>query len=118
MTLTVCRYELMFGKRPFRGRTNTALTNAILHETLTWPDDAAGRCSTEGMHAIRAVSPIHFRSGTVLTRPSCSSATQIGGWDTAREEAASRISSLILGSQVSTGMRYTRRRSSRLSSQM
>jgi serine/threonine kinase 32 len=50
------RYELLFGKRPFRGRTNTALTNAILHEHLTWPEDVADKCSTSGMQAIRAVS--------------------------------------------------------------
>jgi serine/threonine kinase 32 len=52
----IIRYELLFGKRPFRGRTNTALTNAILHEHLTWPDDVADKCSTSGMQAIRAVS--------------------------------------------------------------
>jgi hypothetical protein len=49
------RYELLFGKRPFRGRTNTGLTQAILHEALKWPEDAPGRCSTEGMQAIKAV---------------------------------------------------------------
>ena len=54
-SLGVVAYELLFGKRPFRGRTNTALTNSILHEHLTWPEDAPGRCSTEGMQAIRAV---------------------------------------------------------------
>ena len=52
------RFELLFGKRPFRGRTNTGLTQAILHDTLTWPDDAPVKCSTEGMQAIRAVSSI------------------------------------------------------------
>ncbi|GFZ46109.1 hypothetical protein JCM24511_04355 [Saitozyma sp. JCM 24511] len=53
-SLGILAYELLFGKRPFRGRTNTALTNSILHEQLTWPEDAPGRCSSEGMHAIRA----------------------------------------------------------------
>lgn len=51
-----CRYELLFGKRPFRGRTNSALTNSILNEALNWPEDAPGRCSSDGMHAIRGVS--------------------------------------------------------------
>lgn len=55
-SLGILAYELMFGKRPFRGRTNTALTNSILHEPLTWPEDAPGKCSTEGMQAIRSVS--------------------------------------------------------------
>ncbi|EIW69468.1 AGC/YANK protein kinase [Tremella mesenterica] len=52
-SLGILAYELLFAKRPFRGRTNTALTNAILHEPLTWPEEAPGKCSTEGMHAIR-----------------------------------------------------------------
>lgn len=51
-----CRYELLFGKRPFRGRTNSGLTNSILNEPLSWPEDAPGRCSSDGMHAIRGVS--------------------------------------------------------------
>lgn len=51
-----CRYELLFGKRPFRGRTNSALTNSILNEALSWPEDAPGRCSSDGMHAIRGVN--------------------------------------------------------------
>ena len=54
-SLGILAYELMFGKRPFRGRTNTALTNSILNEQLTWPEDAPGKCSTEGMQAIRSV---------------------------------------------------------------
>lgn len=58
LTIARCSYELLFGKRPFRGRTNTALTNSILHEQLTWPEDAPGRCSSEGMHAIRAVRTV------------------------------------------------------------
>lgn len=45
----------MFGKRPFRGRTNTALTNSILHEPLQWPDDAGEKCSAEGMQAIKGL---------------------------------------------------------------
>ncbi|KAL1409709.1 hypothetical protein Q8F55_003705 [Vanrija albida] len=53
-SLGIMAYELMFSKRPFRGRTNSALTNSILNEPLTWPEDAPGRCSTEGMQAIRA----------------------------------------------------------------
>lgn len=53
------RYELLFGKRPFRGRTNTALTNSILHEPLGWPEDAAERCSSSSMQAIRGVSEMY-----------------------------------------------------------
>ncbi|WVO20762.1 uncharacterized protein IAS62_002062 [Cryptococcus decagattii] len=52
-SLGILAYELLFGKRPFRGRTNSALTNSILNEALNWPEDAPGRCSSDGMHAIR-----------------------------------------------------------------
>lgn len=54
-SLGILAYELMFGKRPFRGRTNTALTNSILHEPLQWPDDAGEKCSAEGMQAIKGL---------------------------------------------------------------
>nr|WVH01947.1 cAMP-dependent protein kinase [Naematelia aurantialba] len=52
-SLGILGYELLFGRRPFRGRTNTALTNSILHEPLSWPEDAASKVSTEGMRAIQ-----------------------------------------------------------------
>ncbi|BEI87199.1 hypothetical protein CcaverHIS002_0705450 [Cutaneotrichosporon cavernicola] len=52
-SLGVLAFELLFVKRPFRGKTNSALTNSILHEALHWPDDASERCSIEGMQAIR-----------------------------------------------------------------
>ena len=48
-------YELLFSKRPFRGRTNTALTNSILHEPLQWPEDAPEKCSAEGMQAVKGL---------------------------------------------------------------
>ncbi|WWD15928.1 hypothetical protein CI109_100352 [Kwoniella shandongensis] len=53
-------YELMFGRRPFRGRTNSALTNSILNEPLSWPEDAPGKCSSDGMHAIRGSKRANF----------------------------------------------------------
>lgn len=52
-SLGILAFELLFVKRPFRGKTNSALTNSILHEALHWPDDATERCSTEGMQAVR-----------------------------------------------------------------
>ncbi|WWD01371.1 hypothetical protein V866_008314 [Kwoniella sp. B9012] len=54
-SLGILAYELLFGRRPFRGRTNTALTNSILNEHLLWPDDAPGKCSSDGMHAIKSL---------------------------------------------------------------
>ena len=56
-SLGVIVYELMFGKRPFRGKTNSALTESIQGERLLWPDDAQEKCSLEGMSAIKMVSP-------------------------------------------------------------
>lgn len=53
-SLGILAYELLFAKRPFRGKTNSALTNSILHEPLSWPEDAPTRCSSEGMHALRS----------------------------------------------------------------
>lgn len=55
-SLGVIVYELMFGKRPFRGKTNSALTESIQGERLVWPEDASEKCSPEGMSAIRMVS--------------------------------------------------------------
>lgn len=109
------RYELLFGKRPFRGRTNTALTNAILHEHLTWPEDVADKCSTSGMQAIRAVSRHSSRTEAYF---SLSSAIQARGLGIVQEELGLRISKRILGSQGSTGMRYTGKKLYRLSSLM
>ncbi|WRT67153.1 uncharacterized protein IL334_004119 [Kwoniella shivajii] len=59
-SLGILAYELLFGKRAFRGRTNTALTNSILNEQLIWPEDAPGKCSSDGMHAIRGSKRANF----------------------------------------------------------
>ncbi|CAH1762735.1 3709_t:CDS:2, partial [Entrophospora sp. SA101] len=38
-SLGVVMYELLFSKRPFRGKTNTALTRAILNEPIHFPEN-------------------------------------------------------------------------------
>ncbi|CAG8630380.1 8754_t:CDS:2 [Ambispora leptoticha] len=43
----VVMYELLFSKRPFRGKTNSALTHAILHEPLQFPENVSDLVSEE-----------------------------------------------------------------------
>ena len=57
-SLGVCAYELIFGRRPFRGRTNTALTHSISKDALRFPENADEKCSKAGLHFIKAVSPL------------------------------------------------------------
>lgn len=65
-SLGVVAYELLFGKRPFRGKTNTSLTQAILKEPMKFPDTAEGIVSPEGLDCLKGVRAID--SGTMLTR--------------------------------------------------
>ncbi|KAF5351518.1 hypothetical protein D9758_007183 [Tetrapyrgos nigripes] len=54
-SLGVCAYELVFGRRPFRGRTNSDLTYSITKDTLKWPEDAEKKCSRPGMLVIKGL---------------------------------------------------------------
>lgn len=54
-SLGVCTYELIFGRRPFRGKTNSDLTHSITRESLRFPENAEEKCSREGLHAIASV---------------------------------------------------------------
>ena len=51
-SLGVCAYELIFGRRPFRGRTNGDLTHSITKDSLRFPDDAEMKCSKRGMQVL------------------------------------------------------------------
>ncbi|EGN91988.1 hypothetical protein SERLA73DRAFT_191774 [Serpula lacrymans var. lacrymans S7.3] len=53
-SLGVCAYELVFGRRPFRGKTNSDLTHSISKDSLRFPEDAEKKCSRAGMQALRA----------------------------------------------------------------
>ena len=55
-SLGVCAYELIFGRRPFRGRTNSDLTHSIVKDHLRFPEDAESKCSRPGLHALKGVS--------------------------------------------------------------
>ncbi|KAF9221452.1 kinase-like protein [Gyrodon lividus] len=52
-SLGVCAYELLFGRRPFRGKTNSDLTHSISKDSLRFPEDADRRCSRAGMQALK-----------------------------------------------------------------
>jgi serine/threonine protein kinase len=51
-SLGVCAYELVFGRRPFRGKTNSDLTHSIAKDKLRFPEDAESKCSRAGMQAL------------------------------------------------------------------
>ncbi|KAI0715999.1 kinase-like protein [Cerioporus squamosus] len=52
-SLGVCAYELIFGRRPFRGKTNSDLTHSISKDTLRFPEDAESKCSRPGIQALK-----------------------------------------------------------------
>jgi serine/threonine protein kinase len=64
-SLGVCAYELIFGRRPFRGRSNNDLTYSISKDPVKWPEEAESKCSRAGMQVMRGVSSI---SGSEIRR--------------------------------------------------
>ncbi|KAH7881789.1 kinase-like domain-containing protein [Phlebopus sp. FC_14] len=52
-SLGICAYELLFGRRPFRGKTNSDLTHSISKDSLRFPEDADKKCSRAGMMALK-----------------------------------------------------------------
>ena len=54
-SLGVCAYELLFGRRPYRGRTNTALTQSISKDPLRFPENVGDKCSPTGIKFITGV---------------------------------------------------------------
>jgi serine/threonine kinase 32 len=54
-SLGVCAFELLFGRRPFRGRTNTALTHSISKDALRFPENAEQKCSIVGLKFLSGV---------------------------------------------------------------
>jgi len=54
-SLGVCAYELIFGRRPFRGRSNNDLTYSITKDPLKWPEDADKKCSRAGIQVLKGL---------------------------------------------------------------
>ncbi|KAG5338423.1 hypothetical protein C0989_007307 [Termitomyces sp. Mn162] len=54
-SLGVCAYELIFGRRPFRGRTNGDLTYSITKDHLKWPEDVEKKCSRLGIQVLKGL---------------------------------------------------------------
>lgn len=54
-SLGVCAYELLYGRRPFRGRTNHDLTHAICRDPVRFLDESDSKCSKEGKMALKDV---------------------------------------------------------------
>ena len=48
----MCAYELLFGKRPFDGRTADQLTTSIAKDPIHFPERAPQVCSKEGIQAV------------------------------------------------------------------
>lgn len=70
-SLGVTTYELFFNRRPFEGRTTEKMTNSIINDPLTFPDDLSQRYSKAGLKFIREVRA----SGCVnpwVANPGCS----------------------------------------------
>lgn len=55
-SLGVVAYELLFGKRPYRGKTNSSLTQAILKDQVKFPENVEELVSPEGLDCIKGVS--------------------------------------------------------------
>lgn len=54
-SLGVTAYELLFGRRPYRGKTNSALTHSILHDRCHFPDNVESIVSADAVSCIRGL---------------------------------------------------------------
>lgn len=54
-SLGVMAYELLFGRRPYRGKTNSALTHSILNDRCSFPENVETIVSAETVSCIRGL---------------------------------------------------------------
>ncbi|SAM01393.1 hypothetical protein [Absidia glauca] len=54
-SLGVTAFELLFGKRPFTGKSSDQITQAILHDDLVFPDNALELISQDCMDVLRGL---------------------------------------------------------------
>lgn len=55
-SLGVTMYELLFKKRPFEGRSVEKMRHSIMKDTIKFPEEAASKCSAEGLQFLKSVS--------------------------------------------------------------
>ncbi|CAD6919907.1 unnamed protein product [Tilletia controversa] len=54
-SLGVMSYELLFGRRPFRGKTNSALTHSILNDRCVFPENVDSIVSPECIGCVKGM---------------------------------------------------------------
>lgn len=54
-SLGIVAYELLFNRRPFRAKSNSALTQAIITHELSFPDNVKSLVSPECLSALYGV---------------------------------------------------------------
>jgi serine/threonine kinase 32 len=79
-SIGVVMYELLFAKRPFRGKNNEALTNSILSDPLVFPSKAESSITPDTLNLIRGV-----RDTTPHAYGSWLNATLQSGWATVKK---------------------------------
>jgi len=68
-SLGVCAFELIFGRRPFRGKSTSDLTHSITHAHVKFPEDAGSKCSTQGLAALKSMLERNYHKRLGCTAP-------------------------------------------------